>query len=103
MLLFVFAGELFKFRAKTPALEVLFQLPPRWKANIAVIRGTAPRPLVKLSRRSAIMRQAGRMILPTIKFDNIIRPARFRKILSSRPAFCRFHLFFAPQTHIAVC
>ena len=33
MLLLEFAGELFKFRAKTPALEVLFQLPPRWKAR----------------------------------------------------------------------
>ncbi|MFZ3074404.1 MAG: hypothetical protein WA093_04750, partial [Minisyncoccales bacterium] len=26
-------GALFRFRAKTPALEVLFQLPPRWKAR----------------------------------------------------------------------
>jgi len=30
------AGELFKFRAKTPALEVLSQLPPRWKARAAL-------------------------------------------------------------------
>jgi len=29
MLLFQFAGPLFRFNAKTPAFEPLFQLPPR--------------------------------------------------------------------------
>ena len=33
MLLFVFPGVLFRFAVKAPALEVLFQLPPRRKAG----------------------------------------------------------------------
>jgi hypothetical protein len=53
MLLLEFAGELFRFRAKTPALEVLFQLPPRWKANIAVF--AAP-PLARPSNDRAVWR-----------------------------------------------
>ena len=32
MLLFVFAGALFKFSVKAPEFEPLFQLPPRMKA-----------------------------------------------------------------------
>jgi len=43
MLVLELDGELFRFRAKTPALEVLFQLPPRWKARTAVLCGATPR------------------------------------------------------------
>lgn len=37
MLLFVFDGLLFKFIVNTPALELLFQLPPRRKPRTALL------------------------------------------------------------------
>jgi hypothetical protein len=36
MLLFVLPAELFKFSAKAPAFELLFQLPPRMKTQACV-------------------------------------------------------------------
>jgi hypothetical protein len=40
MLLFVFEGLLFKFIVNTPALELLFQLPPRRKPRTALLPQT---------------------------------------------------------------
>jgi hypothetical protein len=34
MFVFVFEGELFRFRLKTPAFASLFQFPPRMKASL---------------------------------------------------------------------
>ena len=36
MFVFKFEGELFRLSAKTPALDVLFQFPPRRNANLFV-------------------------------------------------------------------
>lgn len=76
MLVLVLAGVLFSFNANAPALELLFQLPPRLKAFLRHI----PSALYTIKRR----RQAGKFRLaslsPTLRlglYPTAQHPAHF--------------------------